>query len=180
MSHLKTITQTFRFDASTHEVLVGEARRQRVSMNVLVGHILDDYSKWGIMADRVKVVSFGPHVIAAIMHESPDEVIKKIATDLGETHPPLMLASDGLQFTPDSAKDLIEVGLSRYAHWFEPMKINIKNEIWQIHLIHGISRKWSLFLCEYMNTMFKALGFQLKEKTLQDHSTTLIFKIPNK
>ena len=180
MSRVKTVTQTFRFDANTHDVLVEEARRQRVSMNVLVGHLLDDYAKWGMMADRVRLLCFGPPVVASIFLECPDEVVKKIGNNLGESHPVLMLASDGLSLSPDTAKVLIEVWLSKYAHWFEPLQIKVENETWQIHLMHGISRKWSLFLCEYMNSMFETLGFQLKEKSLQDHSTTLIFKIPNK
>ncbi len=42
MSNKKTVSQAFRLDVNTHEALVEEARRQRVSLNVLVGHILED------------------------------------------------------------------------------------------------------------------------------------------
>ena len=176
MTDKKTISQAFRFDVDTQKILVDEAHRQRVSLNVLVGHVLEDYAKWGIMTDRAKVVSLGPPVIAAIFRACSEEVVMKMGTELGKTHPIEMLASGGLAFVPESVKVLLEVWLCKYAHWFEPLEIKIDNETWQIHLIHGISRKWSLFLGEYMASMFKELGFQLKDKIVHPYSTTLKLK----
>ena len=154
----KTVTQSFRFDAKIQKVLVTEAKTQRLSLNTLVSQILEDYVDFDRLAKRSRVVRFGPPSVAAIFNEFSEEVIRKIGAERGENHPKDMLGALGLPFTLDNAVRLVEHYLCKQAGWFEQTEIR-KEPDWTIHLRHGISRKWSLFLFEYVSAMFRTFKF---------------------
>ena len=177
----KTVTQSFRLNARIQSVLVAEAERQRVSTNTLVNQILEDYVDYERYEKRAKVLRFGPPIVDTIFNEISEEVIRKIGATLGENHPREMLATMGQQsFTLEKAVELIEFYLSEHAGWFEPSEIRKEQEVWTIHLRHGINRKWSLFLCAYVTAMFQTLKFyKIEPSSVNRYSTTVSMRHPS-
>ena len=180
MSDKKSVSQAFRLDVNTHDALVEEARRQRVSLNVLVNHVLEDYASYDRFAERTHVIRIGPPIVASIINELSDETIIALGEKLGAGHPKIVLATLLLPFTLENVIRLVEVFLTRNAKWYTDCEFNRQQDVWEIHLSHVINKKWSLFLCEYMASLFGTLKFQPKEKIVQDYSTTLLMKIPDK
>ena len=178
MSAKKTVTQSFRLDEKILRRLSKEAQKQRVSLNTIVEHVLEDYVGLGYYIRRDNVLLLGSPLISAIFDEFSDETIRKIGDTFGENHPREILAAFGLPFTLENAVRLLEYQLSYGAHWFKEPEITRETDAWTIHLRHIINRKWSLYLSEYMTTMFKALGFQKMDTSVVDYSTTIRLKTP--
>lgn len=175
----KTITQTFRFDTRIHDVLVDEAERQRVSLNTLVGRVLEDYVVHDRYAERAKCIVAGPPVIAAILDELSEEAIRKIGTTLGQSHPREMLAALDLPFTLENVVRLFEYYNCKHTAWCEPTEIRKEADVWTIHLRHGLNKKWSLFLCEYVTAMFQTFKFhEIEPGNVGIYSTTVRMRPP--
>lgn len=174
----KTITQTFRYDAHIHDVLVAEANKEKISLNALVSHLLERYIVFDRHADRVKVVHFGPPLVLALFNEISDKDLRKIGGLLGKSHPMNMLSALGMPFTSENAIRLVEEFLNIFSHWFE-VHINKSKDVWRVDLRHGIGRKWSIYICEYICSLFNNIGFQtIEPATMNEHSVILQFKPP--
>lgn len=176
----KSVSQAFRLDVKTHDALVEEALKQRVSLNVLVNHVLEDYATYDRFAERTHVIRIGPPIVASFINEMSDETIIALGERFGAGHPKIVLVTVLLPFTLENVIRLVEVFLCRNAKWYTDCEFNRQQDVWEIYLSHVINRKWSLYLCEYMASLFSTLKFQPKEKIIEDYSTTLLLKIPNK
>ena len=161
-------------------MLVAEAKTQRVSLNSLVSRVLEDYGVYGRHAKRAKILRFSPLIVATLLNEFSDEVIKKIGKKVGQNQPREILAAVGLpDFTLENVVRLMEYYLPEHAGWFEPWEISREPDVWTIHLSQGINRKWSLFLCEYVTAMFQTLKFHEIEKIVEEYSITIRMRPPS-
>ncbi len=89
-----------------------------------------------------------------------------------------MLSALGMPFTSKNAIRLVEEFLNIFSHWFE-VHINKSKDAWRVDLRHGIGRKWSIYICKYICSLFNNIGFQtIEPATMNEHSVILQFKPP--
>ena len=172
----KTTTQTFRFDSEVQRLLTSEAENQKISLNVLVGHVLSDYAFYGRIFERYKVLRIGPSAFGRILQGISDEAIAQAATEAGRTHPAELLSALGRPITVDNLVQLVDEVFCRQANWFDYNSVQ-KENVWRVHLKHSLGHKWSVWLSGYFGSMFAEAGFRrIQPTTIDAQFVTLQFQ----
>jgi hypothetical protein len=173
----KTVTQTFRIDQDTQRILVNEAERQRVSLNTLVGHILNDYAVHGRIAEHYRALELSATTLGSILELLSDEAVGRAGSKTGRKHPAELLSASGIAISVDNLARALEEIYLRHLRWFDYCMI-VKKDTWRIHLKHSFGHKWSIWLGEYFSSMFEEAGFRRMEPTVVNRNyTTLQFKL---
>ena len=172
----RTTTQTFRFDSEVQRLLISEAENQRISLNVLVGHVLNDYAFYGRIFERYKVLRIGPSAFGWILQGISEDAIAHAASEAGRTHPAELLSALGRPITIDNLVQLVDEVFCRQANWFDYNSVQREN-IWKVHLKHSLGHKWSVWLGEYFGSMFEEAGFRrIQPTTIHTQFVTLQFQ----
>jgi hypothetical protein len=176
LARKKTVTQTFRIGHDVQEILAIEADNQRVSLNTLVGHILNDYAFYGRIAERYRVLQLSATTIGAILELLSDEAVGRAGSKTGRKHPAELLSASGIAMSVDNLVKALEEIYLRYLGWFDYCMV-VKRNTWKIHLKHSFGHKWSIWLSEYFSSMFEEAGFRRMEPTVVNRTyTTLQFQ----
>lgn len=141
--------RTFRIDADVMRSLEQEAKKQGATVNGLTCRILRKYVSVGTKLEQFQILSFPKKDILDLLDSIDDKAIAKLAATMGRTTAKEIV----LQLYGDlSAKTYLQfltIYLGGYANWgsfyTEPFDGGFT-----IRVSHGIGKKWSLFLRNYL------------------------------
>src|SRR5208283_6088726 len=102
-----------------------------------------------------------------------DETVANLGRERGKNRPKDMLASIGFNSSLANAVQLVEKYLSEHARWFN-CTVKEDQDGFLIHLSHHLNRKWSIYLGQYVSSMFREFGFKPAEITINE--STLILR----
>jgi len=169
----KTATQTFRLDERVCKELAAEAEAQKISLNALVGHVLDDYVTVDRFANHFQVMRLGRGLVTDLFELISEENLKKIGAVFGKRHPHETIAAIGMPFVLESYARVMEKSC-----WAK-CRIVEKNRVWTIHLRHDLSMKWSLFLSEFACAALQILGYRnIEPPVVSSNSVTMRLSAP--
>ncbi len=170
----KDVLRSLRLTEETSRGLSDEAERQSVSFSSLVNTVLTKYLEYGRYAERYGELSFSHSTIIAILDALSDETVAKLGRERGKNRPKDMLASIGFNSSLANTVQLVEKYLSEHARWFN-CTLKEDQDGFLIHLSHHLNRKWSIYLGQYVSSMFREFGFKPAEVTVNEH--TLILRL---
>jgi len=170
----KSKSFSFRIDEECLEILREEAEKKRISVNALANNIFDDYCQHGRWAKRLRIVSITRQTFSKIIDCCPEEKLKEIAQNSGDTKVRDALLTIGSVPTYDNLKKFVKNNLGESAHWFDyAERTKGMKEI--IHLRHELGKKWSVFIANQVATMLKSiLGITAKVEIFDDFVTLKI------
>jgi hypothetical protein len=169
----KTTTQTFRLDEGICKKLAAEAEAEKISLNALVGHVLDDYVTVDRFAKHFQVMRLSRHFVTDLFELISEEDLKKIGAAFGKRHLHETISAIGMPLVLESYVRLMEK-----SHWAK-CRIVKENHVWTLHLRHDLSMKWSLFLSEYASTALQTLGYRnIEPLAMSSNSVTMRLSAP--
>jgi len=168
----KDVLRSLRLTEETSRELSNEAKRQSVSFSALTTTILTKYLEYGRFAERYGILTFGPSTITPILDALSDETVEQLGKELGKMRPKEILESTGLDSSLGNTVQVLEKFLSKHARWFE-CTLREDQDGFLIHLRHRLDRKWSIFLAQYVSSMFREFGFKPTEITISDFILSL-------
>jgi hypothetical protein len=175
-----TVTVTFRVDKESMHLLQEEAKRQQISLNNLVNHIINRYIEWEEYAAKAGYMQLTKPVVAELFNRLSDEDIIEIARKTGkDANFDIMLFMKG------------KTDLESFISWLEARmknsgieisrKVNSESEFQPrsqtIVIKHDLGQKWSLYLKTLIESLLKeSLAKTTTLTTLT--SNTVLVKIP--
>lgn len=154
----KTITRTFRIDEEWDGVLRIEAERQGVSANTLVNQIFHRYSLFDRFADRYEVLTIPQKTFITLLAAATETGLAQAGKNSGSTRPKDGLLMMGRPLNFDSVTWMVTqlYGGAYYGRWFKCDHYVTRSED-AFHLRHNLGRKWSIFVSNYLISMFKSI-----------------------
>ncbi|MCW4041615.1 MAG: hypothetical protein NWE83_12815 [Candidatus Bathyarchaeota archaeon] len=147
----RTITHTFRIQQEWDDVLVEEAERQGISVNLLVNKIFRKYALFTRWVDNAGFQSFSPQMFKGILEELSPDSLAKLGTTSGASDVIDILSIMGRPLNYESCIELLAeyFGGSDFFRWFNCFHHVLGNQH-VFHLQHNLGRKWSIYLKAYL------------------------------
>jgi len=177
-THLKerqrTVTRTFRLRKAWDDVLLEEAEKQGVSVNVLVNKILRRYALFTRWADKGGVMSLTQGMFKVILNELSDECLARAGTASGLSDVVDMLNMLGRPVNYDSFVYLLSecFGGNDFCKWFTCFH-HIQRDEDVFHLQHNLGHRWSVYLENYLISSLRPLIKGDAESTIYDFAVNL-------
>jgi hypothetical protein len=173
-SRRRTITRTFRIRKAWDDVLLEEAERQGVSVNVLVNKILRRYTLFTRWADRGAVMSFTQLMFRRLLEELSEESLARAGTTSGYSDVSDIINMLGRPVNYDSFVYLLSeyLGGSDFCRWFTCFH-HIRRDKDVFHLQHNLGRRWSVYLENYLLSSLRPLIKGDAESKIYDSAVNL-------
>lgn len=168
---------TVSVDEKVVRKLAVEARMGGVSLDDLVSDVLEDHLSFYRYTKRSKAMIVRSPFIDLVFSQIPDQTVRKIGRTLGREQPEKILANFGMNYTLENAVKLVQEIFGKKANLFEA-KIDKRRNIWDITLQHGISKKWSIFISEFVAAIFAGVGASLVRTKIDDFRVELQIRVP--
>lgn len=172
MSHDKTVTKSFRINASAFAALQEDANRQKVSVNTLVNQLLLEYAEFDRYVRKAQMLKLTTATFKKLLESAPDEAIIQAARESGASAPQaIILARDGM-LTLDTVQNHLRM-LADYANLFEYNEVSTASNR-TITLMHNLGEKGSLFVGHYVQSLLESVEVS-PTFTLTDQAVVLEF-----
>jgi hypothetical protein len=170
----RTVTRTFRLRKEWDDVLLEEAERQGVSVNVLANKILRRYALFTRWADKGGVMSLTKGMFQAILNELSDERLARAGTASGPSDVVYTLNMMGRPVNYDSFVYLLSeyFGGRDFCRWFTCFH-HIQRGENVFHLQHNLGRGWSVYLENYFLSSLRPLIKGDVESKIYDFAVNL-------
>ena len=152
LSTNRTVLKSFRVDAKAFRVLQGEAKRRDVTPSALVNQFIVAYAEYGRFVDQLNALSLRRKTLSEILNAIQDEPLIGAAERAGRSAPAAFVRAMRGRVTLPAIRELMTI-LSKYANLFEINEIKEDDSL-HLVLVHGLGRKWSLFLAHYLRRVF--------------------------
>lgn len=172
-----TTVGTVNVDDRVLRKLAVEAKLSGLSLEYLVNDVLEDHLSFYRHIKRSRAITVNAFFIGMAFNQIPDQTVRRIGRILGREQPERTLANFGMDHTLDNAVKLVQEIFGRRANLFEA-KIEKRKSIWDITLHHGINRKWSIFISEFVSAIFGGLGASLVKAKIEDFRVELQIRMP--
>ena len=147
-----SVTVSFRLDSALKDELASEAGKKGMSLNAYVGECLRRSVDWVRLQKEFEHVSIPKEALMAFLDRIEDSEIKSLAHTL--LAPRMIEFANLIHGTTDANGLYKSMKLSAKYQYPSPVPCEIRKDDLgtQIFLLHGISKKWSVFLAEtYMD-----------------------------
>ena len=168
----KTVAKSFRINEEALEQLHEEARSQAISLNTLVNQLLINYADFGRFMRRMQVKMLSQQTLSELIEQLSEENVTKAGQNAGKTAPEALMTVTYGKITVGNVIQFIH-HMSSYGNWFEYTEKN-EGERVTITLMHGMGRKWSLFIANYLSEAFAAAGCKAKYNVADRYVTFTI------
>ena len=171
------VTRTFRLESQLDEVLRAEAEEKGVSVNNLANQIFRRFALSDRYYGKGQSITFSPQTLELLISKISDEDVEEAGELSGSVRPRDRLLMRGRRLDFDSLVWYIEEILGGYNDWFICDHYEHEDEH-LFHLRHLYNEKWSTFLANYIEAMFKAILDSEVEITKIKDAVTVRIKKP--
>jgi hypothetical protein len=143
------VLRSIRLEKYLELSLQKEAQNRGVSANSLISSILEKFDKWDRIAEKFNVITIPEESFKKILDSPSEDTITRTAAELGEWLPRQVM----LFWFKDVSQESFKKYLSMLCHHQNLMEYEMdvvgKQET-VITVRHGLGRKWSLWLENYL------------------------------
>ena len=170
----KTITRTFRIKDDYDLILHEEAKRQNISVNVLMDKIIRRFVLFDRFKDRINVINLPNRTFKEIFQHVPEDQLSKQGEKFGSLDAIDFFSSLGYPRNYDTFIYLISehFGSPKFARWFQCFHHTLESQD-LFHLQHNLGRKWSIFIDQYLRTILKKIVNTKVDSKIYDFAVTL-------
>jgi hypothetical protein len=167
-SNRKNITRTFRIKSTWDDVLREEAKKEGISVNVLVNSILRRYALFDRWTRNYRVTSITQDSLRILLDKISLENLAMAGEARGPTAIQNIMDTMGLPPNYDSFTFLLTNFFGGgYALWFSCYR-HFRENSDIFHLQHNLGREWSIFLQNYFCSYLKTLKMDCETKLYEN------------
>ena len=170
----KSSTLSSRIDLDVYKKLAETAEIKGISINSLVNSIFKRFLIWDQFYDDMGMVPLTKRTLKKIFRTMDDEMIKKIAHDVGGTVPQELIYLSYDRFDFHNLMKMIEVSDAR----FGTVKYTANDSIYKITILHGVCKNFSKFLAETHQALSDNLSLKFTIQHLDDNMLSMEFEKP--
>lgn len=152
----ETTVRTFRLNTVWDDVLKEEAANESITVSQLLNQIVRRYIIAQRFFNHKKSVNIEYKIFSPIFEMLNEEQISDFGKLVGAASVREGVHNRGLHLSFDSVTYLIEEVYDRYSGWFKCNTYRNGSE-YVFNLTHMFGRKWSLFIHNFMESMFMTL-----------------------
>ena len=141
-----------------------DSNEKKISSNALTNEILLQYFQHFKWIEMSGLICINPELMVGLISCCSKDVIQSLGKKLGTIDTKNQFYSMGVEVTYDSLMNYIENNLGHLSKWFNFSYHSNKNKQ-VIHLTHRLGLNWSIFLSQFIGSMFE---FFLKKTTRND------------
>jgi hypothetical protein len=155
-----TVTRSFRLSPEILSTLDEEAERMGISVNALVGTILQRYSDFTRYLSKIDMVVVNREFLTTLLESNDEETVHRLGMKLGETVLVDTVIFWRKEITQKAVLDYIEKVICRYGHFGTYDEKQISQTTKTIVIRHRLGRKGSRFLEGYLRSGIKhSIGY---------------------
>lgn len=152
----RTVLRTIRISEELDRVLQEEAARRRVSVNGLVGGMLEKFGAWDRFTERFGMVSCSRAVLSGILDSCDEEDLVRHATELGGRLPREYVNLWFKEVSADSLRRYLAL-IAEYVDLYRG-DLETNGSLLTFTAHHEFGEKWSRFLEAYFREMARSFG----------------------
>jgi hypothetical protein len=175
LSNPRHVTRTFRIEDETDEVLRDDAEKNGISVNNLVNRILREYTLSLRYFERGQSITLSSRTLSQLLSNMDEDDIVQAGRKSGYLRTKEQLLLRGMKLDRKSAIWYVREIIGNYSAWFTCDLHEYKDHT-LLFLRHTYDERWSLFLVNYLETMFKELIEITPE--IEYTARSVIIKIP--
>jgi len=171
----ETTVRTFRLNAEWDNILKEEAGNDSITVSQLLNQIVRRYIIAQRFFNHSQSVNVEYKIFSPILEMLNEEEISDFGKLVGATSVREGVTNRGLPLDFDSVDYLIEEVYDRYSGWFKCNTYKNGSE-YVFNLRHMFGRKWSLFINNFMESMFLTLlDIKIRSEVYED---SVIIRMP--
>jgi hypothetical protein len=165
----KTVTTSLRVSESAFKALQEEAKKHNISLNTLANQMFIEFAEYDRFLERFRMVKLSQPTLKRIINAATDEAIEEAGRQAGGSVPQsFMLAKTG-EISKQGILDYLRL-MGTHANLFDYSEV-VHSGGDSVTLTHEMGPKWSLFLANYVTSIFKILNEKPKMTQLPDAIT---------
>ncbi|MFQ5941718.1 MAG: hypothetical protein ACE5KA_08490 [Nitrososphaerales archaeon] len=153
-----SITVSCRLDKSLYDLLQKDSKKRGISLNSLITSIMKRYINWEKFAEEIGYIPLARETVRLVFDNLDEKTLQTVAARVGRTIPREMTLLMFNKIDFDSIMAFLEITSSRYGM----VQHNIKGDVHEMIVHHGVSKKFSTFLSEVGRSMAEDLSFSYK------------------
>lgn len=157
----QTIGRSFRIREQCLNTLSTEAKREGISVNALLNQILEGYCTYHRHFSRYGGISLTKSLFKLLLESCPKTALKEMGQQAGSEIVIDLFRTFGLEFTYDNVIFFLAIILSKYGNWFK-YEHHLRNKTEIFYIRHRLGRNGSIFLAEFLSTIFNSLNRKMK------------------
>src|ERR1017187_3192956 len=168
----KTATASFRLDETALNALQEDAKKQNISVNTLINQLILTYANYDRPMKRFHMVKVAGSTFRHILQAAKNETIIEAGRLAGSDGPKASILEKSGELTPENALIYLKT-MGNFSALFEYSEMIHGGKV-SVTLTHDFGPKGSLFLQEYVRSIFEPIGGQLK---FQGDENAVLFEI---
>lgn len=152
----KTVLRTIRITEELDRVLEEEAARRRVSVNGMVGGMLEKFAAWDRFTERFGMVSCSRAVLTEILASCDEKELAQRAAELGGRLPREYVNLWFKEVTSENLRRYLAL-ISQYVDLYRG-DLETNGSVLTFTAHHDFGEKWSRFLDAYFGAMARSFG----------------------
>lgn len=158
----RTESITFRLDSDILNRLRREAERKDISVNTLISQIAKQHTNWHSVATQAGFIALRRPLIMKLIDKHTDEEIRNLARYIANTSNKDFVLLLRSKYNIHSALDVIEtwIKISGYPHTHNIDERGYSHAVHSFVIQHDMGKKWSLYLSELYQSLFKEFRAQ--------------------
>jgi hypothetical protein len=157
----KTVTRSFRISEAAFNSLKRDAERKKITVNTLVNQLLLARKDFDRYYERMGMIKIASTTFDLLLQAASEDRAAEAGRQAGVDVPrAIIIAKHGI-LSLQTVLDFLRM-MSEYANLFEYNQVESKDGRTIITLMHKFGPNGSLFLAQYVRTIFEGIGIEAK------------------
>jgi len=171
----RTVTRSFRVNQEAFEALKEDAERKEITVNTLVNQLFLAHKDFDRYFERMGMIKISVATFNLLLAAVSPDRISDVGRDAGMDAPKaIIIAKDGV-LSFQTVRGFLKM-MSQYANLFEYNEVESPDGRSTIlTLMHGLGQNGSLFLVNYVRSIFLGIG---QEPKISSSEHSVIVEIP--
>lgn len=175
LSKSNHVTRTFRIEEGTDNILREDAEKNGISVNNLVNRIMKEYTVSSRYFEGGQSIVLSSQTLIQLLLNMDENEINEAGKQSGYRRTKDQLLMRGMKLDRKSALWYITEIIGKYSGWFT-CDLHEEKTNTLLYLRHTYNEKWSIFLTNYLEAMFKEILDITPE--IEHTATSVVLRVP--
>lgn len=172
----KSVLKSIRISKKVADTLEISARERKISVNALIGSILQEYEEWDRMVEKFSFLEVPSKMVRNVFERIDQDSIVRLGEELGAELPKEMMLFWFKQANADALISWLSL-LSRYEK-FSQLEVSHAGRVIKVIAHHELGKSWSVWLSHYLAAAVKSVLSVTPVTNITEGTVTLEFEIP--
>jgi hypothetical protein len=173
----KTVTRSFRISQSAFNSLKEDAERKKITVNTLVNQLFLAHRDFDRYYERMGLIKIAATTFNLLLDAASEDGLIEAGKRAGGDIPRTIIVAKYGVLSLQTVEEFLRM-MSEYANLFEYNQVDTESDRKRIiTLMHRFSNNGSLFLANYVKTLFEGVGVDAKI-SCSAHSVVIEIQAP--